>query len=697
MKKIFYLAIIFLFGACTGRNSENVAVNIIANIPNEPPVLPGYSGLDVDKFKHRVDVKFCGDTVMLSELPHGVEAAVRGANVLLRSESEGVEYRLSGTADYASFELHCNKSPLVTLDGVKIFSRERSALVIKSDEVAFLRTIGDTISYLMDGMPGDTLLNVKKATAVMLHGDAVLCGNGKLSLRGERKIALHSAGALLLDGADVTVEMARGDGIRADSGLVVVDCNLTVNSWKDAFKSKAGNVVLLGGSMNLNGIGKKGDGVQAKNVLMFGGDMNIDVKGEAARGLNSKGAVYILGGALNVNSAGNAIYSAKKNDYTSGACIKSETDFYMGAGHVSLCSGGIGGKGINCNGLMQIDGGSLSVEVFGSDAVHPSERNAHSSAKGIKCDSVMLLQGGNINVAVHGKGERCEGIEAKYDMTITGDATVYVYAYDDALNAGGRLSIAGGRVYGYSVANDAIDGNAVIDVSGGLVVANGSNMPEQGFDTDMESDFVVTGGEIISIGGTMEPSACMPRNKNTSQCVVAWNGVDLHRGTFVNISDAVGTVIYSYRLPRTLQGGAFMLSSSMLRSGGKYSLCISDTLVARNHLGNGLYYGGTVRSDATMWVQSSLLMSIDGNGVVMPVESFDNGSVNKGGMIPPPPPRAGDKRPSFPKFDGQKPPMPREGLLPQDFDNEGMPPPPPPAFHFTDEGYGADNLPGGGW
>ena len=704
MKRFFYILLSILVCACADNKVD--IPNLVKNIPQGAPELPAEARFNEDDYTVCVSVEYMNDSVVVSNIPQGVSVQLDGANVSVKSSLPGIEYRLQGCGEAASFNLVSDKSPLVTLDGVRLFSRDRATLVVSSQEMIFLRTIGDTISYIMDGMPGDTSLNVKKASAVQLYGNAVLCGDGKFSLRGERKAALHATGCLVVDDADITIEMARTDGIKADSGLVVAGGRLAINSWKDALKSKAGSVVLLDGEMLLNGMGKKGDAMQARNVFLFGGNMVLDVKGEASRGINSKGSVYILGGNLNVTASGNAIYSAKKNDYTSGACIKSEFDFYMGNGNVRLRNSGNAGKGINCNGLMQVSGGLLSVDITGNDVVHQTDRNAHASAKGIKCDSVMLVTGGDIRVHVFGKGERCEGIESKYEMTIAGDDTkIYVYAFDDAINAGKSLTVSGGKIYAYSVANDAIDGNDRICINGGTIIANGSFSPEQGVDTDHESLFSINGGMLLSVGGMMGPSMCLPRGSDMSHAAVAWAGVTLERGRFLNITTDKGDVICSYKLPRTLHDAGVLFASSALESCAKYKMWVGDSVATAEHLGNGLYRGGCAsENSACEWVQKTFLAFITAKGEVEHLEPFVEGKDD--GNMPPPPPFVGTGSGNMP------PPPPFVGAgsgnmpSPPPFVGAGNGNMPPPPFgtdgnfgtphKFIDE-YDEEHLPGSGW
>ena len=700
MKKYIFILIVALFAACTGKVTE-YPENIITDIPSAVPTIPGSMNFNYDDYNQSVVVEFKQDTVLLTSLPQGVTAAACGARIAISSSLPGIEFVLCGTADEASFELYSKHSPLITFDGLSLFSRERAAVVVTSPSTVFLRGAGESVNYIMDGTPGVEPVNAKKAAAVQINGTAVMC-DGNIALRGERKAAFRATGYLLVDGANLSVEMARADGVVADSGVLVKRGDLNISSWKDAIKSKAGNVILLDGNMVLNGMGQKGDAMQARNILLYGGNMSIDVKGDAARGLNSKGAVYIFDGKLNVTASGGAIFSAKKTDYSSSACIKSETNFYMSGGVVTLNNYGTAGKGINCNGLMQVDDGVLIVCNRGNDIQHSVYAQAHSSAKGIKCDSTMLIKGGRIEVAVLGKGQRCEGIEAKYDMILRGDDTsIAVYAYDDAINAGENLFVEGGDIYAYSEANDAIDSNGTIEICGGRIFACGSNSPEQGIDVDVESLYSISGGSVMAVGGTIGSIPCLPKSRETSQAVYAMGGMELLRVKYVAITNSDGNIIAACRLPRSMQNVGLLFSSPELQVGGEYMLFVTDSLLDTEKMGNTLYVDGTVSGIPHFaWKQGGIISVVNADGSL---NNINPDTIKVNNMMPPPP-GFEDKGP-MPPFGGKgmMPPPPSfedKGPMPP-FGGKGIMPPPPGNIDSLmrikmqryDEGYNAGNLP----
>ncbi|MBQ2787454.1 MAG: carbohydrate-binding domain-containing protein [Bacteroidaceae bacterium] len=691
-KKIHFYLLLLIMTGCNIPQNPKYDEALVPGIPKEIPTLSDSVKPAIDSFATRVNIEYYNDTVNVSPLPQGVQMSVQGANVMLLSSAKGVEYRITGRADNGSFVLSSSEQVLISLTSLTLSSHKRNALAVASPRGIFLRGVGHGINYIMDGVEGDSVYAPKNSAAIRLDGDAVFCG-GNIAVRGERRSAIHSSGRLIINGSNISIESSRVDGLMADSGFIMAKGNLQIYAEKDAVKVKHGNVVILGGDLSLYSNGEKGDAVQTRNYYQYRGNVHANVSGNASRGINSKAAVYLIDGMIDVKATGDAIFSPKKSDYTSGACIKSETHLYIGDAIVNLENRGDGGKGINCNGHMQMDGGTLRVAVHGNDVQHPDDFDAHTSAKGVKCDSSILVRGGYSEILVFGKGERCEGLESKHDMTITGDNTrIYIYAYDDCINAGGNLNVCGGHIYTYSEANDAIDSNGRINISGGLVIANGANAPEQGVDVDLVSRFSITGGTLLSIGGTMGPLPTLPRSSATTQPTIAWNNRELVRGDFIHISDEKGCVAYSYRLPRSMHNAAVTYSSPELKPDvSNIVLSYGDSVEGGTLLGNALYKGGSCnvnRADAVFIEGLFTVVNRDGKVDTPDVEADD--ALDRHPLPPPHPHSPHHPMPPHPSM------PPHHRGFPGEKDGAH-------SFRHIDkqqsavEGYGVSNLPGGGW
>ncbi len=676
MKNLFF-ALLALFVVACGGDAPQPQKSIIQNIPLAPPALSAEVKLAPEKYTQQVVVEFKGDEVQLSQLPTGVTAEVVGADVFLRSNLPGVEFVVGGATDRGSLTVVSECSPLLTLDTLSILSVGRDALTVSSKEKIFIR---GSVARLADA-PGQTAMVDKQAATLSLMGDAVFCDGVEVCLSASRRDAVRSTGIVYIDSARVAVDCAAASAVSAVKGLVLAEGELSATSVKAVVKVKKGNFVMLGGSLVVDATADKADALAARNIYIYGGKASLSVAGAAAKGVKSKESVFLLGGVLDVHTSGGALFSDKKGDYSSSSCIKSSLNTYINNAKVSLVSNGDAGKGINCDGLLQVDGGVLSVKTTGNDVTHPVDLNAHASAKGIKCDSTILVRGGNIEVLVLGKGERCEGIESKHDVIISGaDAKVYVCAYDDAVNSGGDFILDDGRVFVYSAANDGIDSNAKVCINGGVLIANGTHTPEQGVDCDIESEYTLRGGLLLSLGGMFGPSPTLPKNRETDVAVVAWCGIDVEDGRYFNVADEAGRVLLSYRLPRSLSGAAVVASSPALVKGDKYSMFMSDSVSGGTAMGCGLYLSGTAPastlSAAVAWQQKGLLAVIDSKGEALFINPDTVKPMGKG---------------SFPPFDGKTPPPPPNG-----FPAFGGKMPPPPHGFFEDV-PAIEELPCEGW
>ncbi len=696
--------------------SKDVRCNVLDSIPGEKPVLDKKYVPDNSKFGKLVTVTFDKGGVQCSELPDGVSVTTDGKGVKFVSKAAGVEFRLSGRSDDGYFSVTSDSSLLVTLSGAALSCKGAAPLQIACGGVTFMQCSGKSQNFITDiPVAADTL---KTAAAVSVAGDLVLYGGGSLALCGSRRNALYGTGRVIIDGVHLVVENSCRDGISAVGGVALLGGNLKITSVKDAIKSKRGNVLFVAGNAILSTTGDKGDGVQSTNVHMYGGNVSIKTKGNVSRGLNAKRSVYMFDGSLSVLTEGGVQFAPKKNDYSSSACVKCDETVYVRGGYMNLENRATAGKGINCNGKMQMDGGILLVRNFGNDIVHPTIADAHASAKGIKCDSAIAINGGKVEVLVFGEGERCEGIESKSDIVVGGDASVYVYATDDAVNSTGNFVMNGGKLYAYSAGNDGVDSNAKVMISSGVLVANGSGGPEQGVDCDFDGNFSMTGGTLVSIGGLMGRSPNVPRGKGTTQASVAWSAIELKRDAYMNLCDESGKLILSYKLPRTIERGAAVISSPLLAEGKGYKLAMSDTLISGVGLGCGLYSSGEFagNNDALKIRLDGMITNVDAAGksetLTIDTTEFRPGMMppppggGGPGMMPPPPGGGGPGMMPPPPGDGAPGMMPPPGFDPRNIPDSikekffaagGKFPPPPGAFNGRDEGYNATNLPGGGW
>ena len=121
-----------------------------------------------------------------------------------------------------------------------------------------------------------------------------------------------------------------------------------------------------------------------------------------------------------------------------------------------------------------------------------------------------------------------------------------------------------------------------------LVIASGSNVPEEGLDCDNSQNFIVKGGILIGTGG-----AAISVSNSSTQRAVIYNGVSAKTGELFVIADPDGNPILKYEMPRTMSGMAVFFSSPDIISGKTYSVYSGGFLEENTVNWNGWFDDGT--------------------------------------------------------------------------------------------------------
>ena len=175
----------------------------------------------------------------------------------------------------------------------------------------------------------------------------------------------------------------------------------------------------------------------------------------------------------------------------------------------------------------------------------------NAAPKAIKGSADVVVNSGNIYAQTAYDGG--EGLESKATLTING-GKIECNTYDDGINAATALVFNGGYTYSHASNNDGIDSNGTITVNGGVVLASGTNAPEEGFDCD-NNQFVVNGGIIIGTGSANSSVT------SSSQPYASVSSVTVSQGKYLTVKDSSGSVLFSYRCPNSVNGASVLLTS----------------------------------------------------------------------------------------------------------------------------------------
>ncbi|MDE6478834.1 MAG: carbohydrate-binding domain-containing protein [Muribaculaceae bacterium] len=549
---------------------------------------------EANKFKNKVTITYSGENASVETDCEDILSNINGSHVvidMLTNSVSGVEINVSGKSDNGSLKIYGEKKTLINLNGVELTSQNGPAINNQCKKRLFVNLASGSVNKLTDAsrysddsyyLDGNSSDNEDRKGCFFSEGNLIFSGTGSLIVAGKQK-----------------------HGIASD-GYMYVRPGVTI-----AVTEAAKNAIHI-----------KGDKSDDIGVIIAGGLIYTLSESEAGKGIKTDYHVDVRGGQLDLNTKGDAIYDADENDTSSAAGIKTDGNVIISGGTISIKSCGTGGKGINADGNLNVTGGETTVVTTGGKYVYNAALDLDSSPKGIKADGNITIDEGSVNIMVTGVSDGSEGLESKSDLTVNG-GNVYVYAYDDAINAAKSITVNGGRIYAYAVNNDGIDSNGTMTFNGGVTISNGSNAPEEAFDCDRSTDLKVNGGTLIGVaGGAISPSS------SSKQKTVIYNGIQFAKGQTIAILGEDGKPIMTYDQPRSINGSLFF-SSKDLQEGSTYQVCSNGQLTNPSDKWNGWQDSG-IWSDGT----SIGSFTIKGTVTTIGVSSGPGGGGFPGGNRP---------------------------------------------------------------
>lgn len=547
-----------------------------------------------------------------------VEANLAGVTVYSTSTWQDINYVLSGQSQNAYFKIYSQYRFNVILNGLKIKNPIGPAINIQSSKKARISMLPLTESILEDGAnytaaPVVNGISEDQEACFFSNGDLNFWGWGSLQIigMGSGKHALRSDDAIHIKEGELTISSIALDAIHAKDGFEM--------SGGVLLATTSGNVVLTP-----NGTGNKpsySNAVKtAGNMLITGGEITLQTTGIANQALSADSSINIQGGNLQITCSGNgATYtnSSGQIDAYHSTCIRSNLNFSLQGGKITLNNSGTGGKGIDVDGEihisndiempeLQITTSGASITLQGGSSGNYDESKAikangavtiqngviliHSADDAIKSDESILINGGNITIS-----QSYESLESKI-VRITG-GTIYCTASNDALNTsmgvdgeandGSLLDIQGGYIV-INVSNgDGMDSNGNITMSGGSVIIHG---PASGFEVgvDVNGIFTMSGGLLVASG----PNSNMlegPASSSSQRSVILKTNQSIPANTIFRIQKTDGTEVLTFA--PTKNYNSIILSSALLQSGQTYQVYTGGSY--SNGHQNGLYQGGT--------------------------------------------------------------------------------------------------------
>ena len=389
--------------------------------------------------------------------------------------------------------------------------------------------------------------------AIFVQHSLSIQGSGTLNVNGNYHHGIRAQDYLTINSGTINVT-AQGDALRGRDGVIINNGIFNLNAGGDGIQSNNANsddvgyVTITGGTFNIRAAN---DGIQAESILTIsGGSFNIITGGGSA---NAPPRAVSFGGGR--GGRGFPAPQAPQNpaaESDSMKGLKARTLVFITGGTFNIDSAD---DGIHSDNDIHIAGGSIQIRT-GDDGIH--------------ADNNVLISGGDINII-----ESYEGIEGM-TVTITG-GNIRVFASDDGINAaGGRtrndmfIRITGGIVDVHVLATgdtDGLDSNGNIFLEGGTLRVSGGSQIMAGA-IDLDGQFVVTGGELITAGAIQSVSS----NSTQPVLMVSYNTLQ-PIGSVISVRDRNGNILLEYTSRTAFSVSGF--SSPNFRTGQTYTLFVN--------------------------------------------------------------------------------------------------------------------------
>jgi hypothetical protein len=473
-------------------------------------------------------------------------------------------YRISGSFAGPLVVDAGNNKVQIIFDNASLSCADGPAVYIKAADKVFITLVGE--NTVTDGLSyGESYITDGADGAIFSRADLAINGAGSLTVTGAYKHGIVSKDDLVITGGTVTVN-ATNVGISGKDCVKITSCALDITAGTDGIRSdntedaNRGYVYLKDGTARI----KAGaDGIQASTVIKC---ENPSVAVEAAgKGIKASADILISGGE----------YTVKSTD----DCVHSNHSVLISGGILTLTSGD---DGIHADTDLEIADGVIVVT---------------KSYEGLE-GSRILISGGKMDITASDDGLNAAG--GNDGSSLGGRPGMGMFS-----SSTGEMQISGGYLL-VNAAGDGIDSNGPIHMSGGVALVSGpTNGGNGAFDCDGTA--TVTGGYLIAVGSNGMAQG-FSSAENQGAALVSFGS--LQAGTSFAVCDESGNVLISFTPEKAYQCAA--ITAPGIQLNGTYSVVVGGTVTGADANGfatSGAVTGGTTLGTFTM---TSLVMGSGG-------------------------------------------------------------------------------------
>lgn len=542
-------------------------------------------------------------------------------------------YVISGKLSNGQIVVETEGTVRLILNGAEINCSHNAAIYVKKADKAIISLEDGTENVISDGSKytlEDANSDEPSAT-IFSKDDLVINGSGKLIVKANYNDGITSKDDLKITGGNIEITSV-DDGIIGKDLLAVKEGTITIVANGDAMKSSndtdedKGNIVIENGTFNLKA---EKDGIQAETAVLIGdGSFNITAGGGSANGVEKP--VDDMGMPMG-GKWGNPM-GGHRPEIPERAAEGQMPQMQEGGQRIELPEMPTGDqrpeigrdkgtsssttatettteskKGIKASKDIGIAGGTFNIDSA-DDGIHSNDNisieggniTIATADDGIHGDKTLTIKGGKITIS-----KSYEGIEG--DTITIYDGEIEITASDDGINASGdeegattegngnkkgfkgmtmgnsKLYINGGYI-AITAGVDGLDSNGIISMTNGTVIISASNGGKGNGGIDYDRSFDITGGLLVSSGGTQTPS------NTSSQYSIIMNYSETQKaGTLVSLMDDGGNAIATFAPTKDYL--SVVISSPELKKGSSYSIYSGGKVTGTE--ANGLYTDGS--------------------------------------------------------------------------------------------------------
>ena len=460
----------------------------------------------------------------------GTDVTITNDNGCLEKAAGVVTVKCSGnyylTGSASDYQVIVNTAATDTgkvdlfLNGVSLKSSD-APIYVQNAEKAELHLVKGTTNSVEDGATrsktytGNNGTDTTKA-AIYAKDDLSIKGSGSLTVKANYNNGIHTSNDLKIKKSTGTLNVTAANcGIKGKASLTINGGTITVNAAKgDGIKSDEddaaalaqgkGNVKIAGGSITITA---GYDGISANNTVLITKGETTD---EPTIKITAGGGQTCLGnstGSQGGRPGGGMGFGMEGNSCSPDSSMKgfkADSNIVIEAGKIEINSRD---DGIHSDGNLTITGGFATVK---------------SDDDGIHAEKTLTIKGGTVEVTM-----AYEGMEAAY-MNFEGGVTSVVTT-NDAWNAAGanassstggnnggrpggggfgfgsdgsKIKVTGGFHYLYvgTGDTDGMDSNGDIDMTGGVVIIECRMNGGMGGMVDSNGDTQISGGKMLGFG-----------------------------------------------------------------------------------------------------------------------------------------------------------------------------------------------------